>query len=113
MAFWSSQKIEAHLDKIIDPPNREMIDCNSVTLRVGREIFVTPHIDEVYKQTKKILVNDEPFQIPPDQFAFILTEEKVTVPASAMAFISMKATYKMQGLINVSGFHVDPGWTDT
>jgi hypothetical protein len=77
---------------------------------VGREIFITPHIDEVYTQTKRILDADEPFQIPPEQFAFILTEEKVTVPAEAMAFISMKATYKMQGLINVSGFHVDPGW---
>src|SRR3954449_3542722 len=110
MAFWSSQTLEGKLGELVDPPRRDLIDCNAITLRVGREIFITPHIDEVYTQTKKILGEGEPFQIPPEQFAFILTEEKVTVPADAMAFISMKATYKMQGLINVSGFHVDPGW---
>lgn len=47
---------------------------------------------------------------PPGQFAFILAEETVRVPPSAMAFISMRATFKMKGLVNVSGFHVDPGW---
>lgn len=26
-----------------------------------------------------------------------------------MGFISIKATYKLRGLVNVSGFHVDPG----
>nr|WP_267902434.1 deoxycytidine triphosphate deaminase [Sinorhizobium meliloti] len=54
--------------------------------------------------------NEQAFQIPPGQFAFLLTEETVKVPPTAMAFISMKATFKMKGLINVSGFHVDPGW---
>jgi dCTP deaminase len=28
-----------------------------------------------------------------------------------MGFISVKATYKLKGLVNVSGFHVDPGWS--
>ncbi len=110
MAFWSSQTLETKLNGLVDPANPDLIDCNAVTLRVGPEIFVTPHIDEVYTQTKRQLGTDEPFQIPPEQFAFILTEERVTIPAEAMALISMKATYKMQGLINVSGFHVDPGW---
>lgn len=49
-------------------------------------------------------------QIPPGQFAFLLTHEKVAVPANAIALISIKAKYKFKGLINVSGFHVDPGW---
>lgn len=33
------------------------------------------------------------------------------MPPKAMGFISMKATYKLKGLVNVSGFHVDPGWS--
>lgn len=110
MAFWSSQTLEKRLKSLVEPSNKDMVDCNAITLRVGREIFVTPHIDEVFSNTKRILDDDEAFQIPPEQFAFILTEERVSVPADAMAFISMKATFKMQGLINVSGFHVDPGW---
>lgn len=110
MAFWSSQTLTRRLPELVEPPNDALVDCNSVTLCVGSEIFVTPHIDDIYKQTKKLLSDKEPFQIPPGQFAFILTAETVNVPKNAMAFISMKATYKMQGLINVSGFHVDPGW---
>lgn len=110
MAFWSSQTLEGKLSSLIDPAKPELIDCNSVTLRVGGEIFITPHIDDVFKTTKRLLTEDEPFLIPPGQFAFVLTEEGVKVPAEAMAFISMKSTFKMRGLINVSGFHVDPGW---
>lgn len=48
--------------------------------------------------------------IGPGQFAFIQTKERVRVPMDAIAFISVRAGFKFQGLINVSGFHVDPGW---
>jgi len=34
----------------------------------------------------------------------------VSVPAAALAFISVRATVKFGGLVNVSGFHVDPGY---
>lgn len=50
------------------------------------------------------------FTIPKGQFALLITEEIVKVPNNALAFISFKAKYKYKGLINVSGFHVDPGW---
>lgn len=32
------------------------------------------------------------------------------MPGSAIAFISIKARLKFNGLINISGFHVDPGY---
>ena len=48
--------------------------------------------------------------IPPGQFAFLLTAETVTMPDNAIAFISIKARLKFNGLINISGFHVDPGY---
>ncbi len=35
----------------------------------------------------------------------------MTIPPEVIGFISVKATYKLKGLVNVSGFHVDPGWT--
>lgn len=38
------------------------------------------------------------------------TEEEVKIPDSVLAFISIKAKAKWKGLINVSGFHVDPGF---
>jgi dCTP deaminase len=48
--------------------------------------------------------------IPSGQFAFLLTEEVVEVPITAIALISMKTELKFRGLVNVSGFHVDPGF---
>jgi dCTP deaminase len=44
------------------------------------------------------------------QFALLLTEEHVAVPSDAIGFISIKAGIKFRGLVNVSGFHVDPGF---
>jgi hypothetical protein len=44
------------------------------------------------------------------QFAYLLTEEVVKIPSSAMGLISLKFGVKGPGLINVSGFHVDPGY---
>jgi dCTP deaminase len=110
MAFWSSQTLKGQLTKLVNPAEETAIDCNAIQLKIGPEIYVTPDLEDVKKTTKRLLAPSEPFQIPPGQFAFLLTEEIVTVPPATMAFISMKATFKMKGLVNVSGFHVDPGW---
>jgi dCTP deaminase len=110
MAFWSSQTLKRRLSELVNKPTEVVIDCNAIELKVGSEIYITPNLDEVHTQTKQLLSEKQPFQIPPGQFAFLLTEETVYVPPTTMAFISMKATFKMKGLVNVSGFHVDPGW---
>ncbi|WP_296097883.1 deoxycytidine triphosphate deaminase [uncultured Agrobacterium sp.] len=110
MAFWSSQTLENRLGALIAGAGAPKVDCNAIELTIGREVYVTPNLTDIYTTTKQQLQLEEAFQIPPGQFAFLLTEEIVKVPKAAMAFISMKATFKMKGLINVSGFHVDPGW---
>lgn len=113
MAFWNSQTLAARLNMLVEPPHPSAIDCNAITLHMGHEVYVTPSVDSVTpgSHTKALLQDNEPFAIPAGQFAFLLTEESVTVPRDAMAFISMKARIKFRGLINVSGFHVDPGYT--
>lgn len=113
MAFWSSQKLEANLSRLTDYPNAAMVDCNALTLRVGPEVYVTPGLDQPapLSQTKTLLGPGAPIAVPSGQFAFLLTEEVVTIPPEVMGFISIKAKYKLRGLVNVSGFHVDPGWT--
>lgn len=110
MSFWSSQTLESRASDLIESDALPVVDCNAIQLRVGEEIFVTPRLEEGNDLTKRRLTVGEAFLIPPQQFAFILTEERICVPIEAMAFISMRATFKMQGLVNVSGFHVDPGW---
>lgn len=113
MSFWSSQKIEANIARLTDHPEPEVVDCNALTLRVGPEVYVTPGLEQAApnSHTKQQLPPRGPVTVPPGQFAFLQTEEKVTIPPDVMGFISIKATYKLKGLVNVSGFHVDPGWS--
>ncbi len=112
MPFWSSQTLELRLSTLITPADPAAIDCNAITLHMGREFYATPspELPAPSSHTKNTLAEGQPFTIPAGQFAFLLTEESVRVPADAMAFISMKARTKFRGLVNVSGFHVDPGW---
>jgi hypothetical protein len=44
----------------------------------------------------------------PGQFALVRTLEVVKVPPEMVGLISIRSEYKFQGLVNVSGFHVDP-----
>ncbi len=112
MSFWSSQSLEARLNTLVTPPTISAVDCNAITLHMGREFYTTPspEVAAPHSHTKTILAAGQPFTIPAGQFAFLQTEETVKVPDNAMAFISMKAKTKFRGLVNVSGFHVDPGW---
>lgn len=113
MTFWSSQTLEDNLGRLIDHPDKDMVDCNALTLRVGPEVYVTPGLEQTSPSThtRQMLEARGPITVPPGRFAFLMTEEKVTIPPEVMGFISIKATYKLRGLVNVSGFHVDPGWS--
>ena len=116
MPFWSGDTLEQRLEEqnLIRPFDKKQIDCAAYTLRMGREAYVTPdqRASKFSRLKTKILrLNEgEDFVIPAGQFAYLLTEEYVQIPADAVAFISIKTTYKFKGLMNVSGFHVDPGF---
>jgi dCTP deaminase len=110
--FWSGETLEEKLPKLVQPYSEDLVDCAAYTLTVGHEIYVSPSAQAINPRDATIrrLGDGEAFTIPPGQLAFLLTEEIVTVPPDAIAFISMKAKIKFRGLINVSGFHVDPGF---
>lgn len=111
MPFWSSQTLEEKLPALIDPYDDSKVEQASYTLGIGREIYITKdHQNSNSQHTKRTLKVNQAFVIPPGQFAFLLTEETVKVPSNAIAFISMKAGIKYKGLVNISGFHVDPGF---
>jgi len=111
-SFWSGETLTERLADLIKPFSRERIDCAAYTLAVGPEVYVSPNDQTVDPTTVTVrkLADGEAFTIPPGQFAFLLTEEVVSVPADAIAFISIRAKIKFKGLVNVSGFHVDPGY---
>lgn len=111
MTFWSSQTLKTKLPTLITPYDENKVEQSSYTLKIGNEVFITKdHRNSDSQHTKRTLSSGESFVIPPGQFAFLLTDETIKVPKEAIAFISMKASIKYKGLINISGFHVDPGY---
>ncbi|MUG96942.1 deoxycytidine triphosphate deaminase [Scytonema sp. UIC 10036] len=112
MSFWSSQTLKSHLPSLIEPFNAEQIQSASYELCLGEEIYISALPDTPLKERKKITLREkETVAIPPGQFAFLITSEIIKVPNNALAFISIKFKFKSNGLINVSGFHVDPGYS--
>ena len=127
MTFWGGSRLakEGKAKKIVVPFDDDRIDCSAYELTLGAEAYVTPKYgDDLRKNTKELLKQAETEKIgdktrtkgggtviiPPGQFALLLTEEIVSIPSDALGFISLKLDPKLRGLINVSGFHVDPGF---
>ncbi len=107
MAFWSKERLESEQAKhpLVEPFLSGHIQQSAYALGVASEFAITSG-----GGGKQIAPPGEYITIPAGQFALLLTTEKVFVPINAIAFISMKAKFKLRGLINVSGFHVDPGF---
>ena len=114
MTFWSGETIKDRVQefRMIVPFDEKQIDCAAYTLKMGKEAFITPDskVNRFRKRRKLLLKPKQDFYIPPGQFAFLLTNEYISLPRHVLAFISLKSTLKWKGLINVSGFHVDPGF---
>ncbi|MXY06939.1 MAG: deoxycytidine triphosphate deaminase [Gammaproteobacteria bacterium] len=111
--FWGPGKLRGELSQRLAKDFRpDRIDGASYQLSIGDEIYVSPTAEATDPGTKSIvrLKEKEAFTIPPGQFAFILTKEVVEVGLDEIAFISIRARTKYRGLVNVSGFHVDPGF---
>ncbi len=82
----------------------KQIQQASYDLRLGSESYVVG-ADVPVKLSKD---KQEYLVIAPGQFALLTTHEIVDMPRELLGFITLKNGFKMQGLINVSGFHVDP-----
>lgn len=73
-------------------------------LSLGNEVYVSSDT------TPRRLKLGEFVVIHPGEFVLLLTKEKLHLDSDVMGFISMRFDYKQKGLINVSGFHVDPNF---
>ena len=107
--FWSSETLKQQLPILVVPYESQRVVHCSYELSMGNEAWVTSHSDGGTR-IKITLRKDERVHIPPGQFALLLVKERIEIPSHAIGLISMKSKLKMRGLINVSGFHVDPGY---
>ncbi len=107
-SYWSTETLKREIPEqsLISPYSESNIKRCAYELGMGPEAFIT----STDGKTKTTIEQNKPIVIPPGQFALLLTEEKVKIPYTALAFISMRFGFKQKGLINVSGFHVDPGF---
>lgn len=107
MAFWSSQTLRARIpaEQLVEPYDRGRVVHSAYELGVGAEAFVTSNPSD-----KTQVPAGTKIVIPPGQFGLLVTRETVRIPTNVIAFISIRAGIKFQGLVNVSGFHVDPGY---
>jgi dCTP deaminase len=106
MGFLNSKSIEDSWPTLVlEGGTQSRIRNCSYELALGQEVFITN------EDTKRQLQPGEQVSIPPGQMALLITEEVVCVPSNLIGFISIKFKHKSRGLVNVSGFHVDPGFT--
>lgn len=77
----------------------------SYDLRLGKEALVTP------EKKPRLLGDGEILSIEPGQFAVLSTKEQLEIPDDLLGFITIRFKYKSKGLVNISGFHVDPGFS--
>jgi dCTP deaminase len=54
------------------------------------------------------LKKHEVINIKPGQFAAFITEEILNIPKDYIGFITVRFSYKSKGLVNISGFHMNP-----
>lgn len=101
--FLSKVEVEQRFSDLIDGGNPTLIREVCYDLRVG---------DEIYRSEERLperLSESTPYVVlQPGQFALVRTLETVKVPDDLVGLISIRFEYKLQGLVNVSGFHVDP-----
>jgi deoxycytidine triphosphate deaminase len=133
MAFWSSQRIKAEqfwtatqslpqtnpftAERRTRGPNplllisgdykEEQVKHGAYELKLDTNVLITPDGSECGVPTS----STQAIKIPPGQFALLFTKETVNVPSNVIAFISLKGNIKFKGLINISGFQVNPGFS--
>lgn len=109
MAFWTSEKLKerAEEEALITPYYDNRVKHGAYELSLGNEAFVTSDGN----RKKHVLGDGEHLIIPSGQLALLITKEEIHVPPDTIGFISIKAGIKFSGLVNVSGFHVDPGFS--
>ena len=102
--------MRSRLDGYITPFRPERIMHGAYHLSLGDEAHVTGSRSMDRSGRLRTKLRGDHVIIPPGQFALLLTEETVEIPRDAIGMISIRSQQKFAGLVNVSGFHVDPGY---
>lgn len=108
MSFLSGNELENILKLVLgDTFDSKRISQAAYELSLGDQVYRT---DSPSKKREILTTTDSQIIINPGQFALLITEETIKMPNNFLAFISIKFNQKIKGLVNVSGFHIDPNF---
>lgn len=105
MAFLGGNKIKERKGELFedDDCKDDLIQQSSYDLRLGEEYYISGR-----KAPEKLSERKPYVSLAPGQFAILTCHERLRLPPNALGLITLRNRFKMQGLVNVSGFHVDP-----
>ena len=110
--FWSGETLTERLPQLIEPFAPDRVDCAAYTLAIGPEVYVSPSdqtVDPGWSpcagSTRMRLLRFRLVNLPS-------CSRKRLSPSPVMRsdLSLIRAKIKFRGLVNVSGFHVDPGY---
>jgi dCTP deaminase len=103
--FLARKRIEDLADKLFyeDTFEKTCVRQASYDLRLGKLAYLVGDPAPV-----QLSDDNQYLTIPPGQFALLTCLEKLDIPPNLMGLITLRNGLKMQGLVNISGFHVDP-----
>ena len=104
MSFLGERELKSRARNIISGYNEDSIKSNHYELNLGQSYCSTTTKSTVLK------ARDNQIVIEPGEFYFLESSEILEMPNDLIAFISIKSKVKFKGLINISGFHVDPNF---
>ena len=81
------------------------VDRAAYNLRLGKDVFRS---SSDIPQT--LTLKDPYVTIRSGDYVLLTTAEYVTMPLNMLGLITLRYRFKKVGLLNVSGFHVDPGF---
>ena len=106
--FLGRKEIEVRIDRerLIELLDRKRnLKAANLDLRVGNEVYISG------ANAPTALSDVQPYVVlEPGQFALVTTFEKIKMPYDLIGLISIRSRFKMKGLVNISGFHVDPNF---
>lgn len=101
------EKGEIDLPIFVDDIDYNCLMGANYDLRLGEDVYVTT---EKTPRKLNVMGADGVIAIEPGEFGILMTHEYIFVPPDLIGFISIRLTFKQKGLVNISGFHADPGF---
>ncbi|WP_156419860.1 dCTP deaminase domain-containing protein [Aureimonas sp. N4] len=109
MSFWSLSRWQSEAPNIVESPGNHEVEFKDGCFRLSLG-------DEAYtscanaKDLRHDFEKQSVLTLDPGQFAYLITLERLHMPLNSIGLINVRTDLKLEGLINVSGFHADPGY---